>query len=540
MDRAAFKPGGMFRRAGLARSAAVVTALGASAQILGLGTQAIIAGAFGAHAEMDAFLAANTLPQYVVTVLLGALVVVFVPVFIDYDGRGRSADAWHVASAVVTAAGLLLAGLATVGLLLAGPLIRLSTPGLSPESLALATQVARITWPSIAASGIVGLITGIYHASGRFAWPALVPVLGTALNLALVAPLAQSFGVSGVAIAAVAGLTLQALLLLRGVTGRGRLQFSLDWSHPGVIRIVSLLWPLMLSGLLIRYTPVVDRYLASGLAEGSISHLGYAFKVVTILSMFLSTGIATVVFPRMALNIAMCDMQAMRATVSLALRVMWLGVAPLIAIGFVLAQPVVALLFERGAFVARDTAAVAALLGIYLLSLCGACLGSVTGRAFYALKQTRTLAVMGVLEAIAYAAYTAALAASFGARGVAVAYVAYHSLSVMWHLPLLRWRLGRRGGAGLFTSFLRTGAAALFGSLAAAQAMAMASRPWIQFTVGAGSGIAAYVGAMCLWGGPESRSAPSVVAVVIRRGWGGKMDDGKQVRSSVAVSSSAP
>lgn len=485
------------------RNAAIVTVLSVAGQLVGLVTQVVIAGIFGARADMDAFLAASTLPQYVVAVLLGALSAVFVPVFLDSHAAGKPADAWRLASSVVTLAGVALAALAAVGVVSAGFLLRLTTPGLSAESLDVAVRVARVTWPTIAASGIIGLVTGICHATGRFTWPAIIPVLGAVLNLVLVLVLAPRWGVFGVAVAATVSLFVQTAFFLRDVVGHDRLTLSFDWRHPGIARVATLLWPLVLSALLIRYTPIVDRYLASGMPEGAIAHLGYAFKLVTFLVVFIPSGIAAVVFPRMALDMSLRDLDGVRRTISLAMRVMWLGVAPLIAIGAVLAYPFITVLLERNAFVAADTAQVAVLWQIYLLSLIGACLGSVTGRAFYAMKATRTIAVMGVIEAAGYAAYTSYLAWRFGVVGVAIGYVLYYSLSIAWQVPVLMWRLGRKGGPELLSSFGRTLAAA---AVAGAGAYAVASfwgAPWPQLIGGGMIASALYVLCLRLWGGPE-------------------------------------
>jgi putative peptidoglycan lipid II flippase len=381
--------------------------------------------------------------------------------------------------------------------------LRLTTPGLSPVSLAVAVRVARVTWPTIAASGVAGLLTGIYHANGRFTWPALVPVLSAILNLALVFVLAREWGVFGVAVAGAAGLFAQAIFLLRDVTGRDRLKLSFNWRHPGVAQVASLLWPLVLSGLLIRYTPVVDRYLASGLQEGSIAHLGYAFKLVSFLSVFLSTGIATVAFPRMILSAAARDIDALQKSVSLTLRVMWLGVVPAIAVGIALAHSLIIVFLQRGAFRQSDAETVAALWQIYLLSLGGLCLGNVTRRAFYALKDTRTISVMGVVEAVGYAVYTSQLARHFGASGVAIGYVVYFSLSIAWQVPVLLWKLGRKGGPELFSSFVRTtGAAVIAGGGAFAFAAFWAS-PWLQLAFGGAAGGLIYAVCLQIWGGPE-------------------------------------
>jgi putative peptidoglycan lipid II flippase len=253
----------------LGGSALAVTVCSVAAQVLAVGSQSVVAKLFGAGSSMDAYLAANTLPQYVVAVLLGALGVVFVPVFLEFDASGRADEAWTVASAVVTmtAAGLIV--FAVAGVALAEPLLRLTTPGLSEPTLRLAARIARVTWPSMAAAGITGLLTGMYHAKGRFGWPAVIPVMGAALNLALVVVFAQA-GVIAVAVAGACSVVMQTVALAWGLAGRRRLHASFRWMQPGVAHVLWLMWPLALSNIVIRYTPVVDRYLASSLPEGAI------------------------------------------------------------------------------------------------------------------------------------------------------------------------------------------------------------------------------------------------------------------------------
>jgi len=370
---------------GFLRPTLVVTFFTLGGQAVGFVTQVVIAASFGARSDMDAFLAANTLPQYVIAVLLTALSFVFIPVFVDYLSTGQEDEAWRVAIGVTTLCILTLGVIAITGVIFAFPLLRLTMPGLSSPSLQLAVQVAIITWPTVVATGIVSLLASIYQAQGRFGRPAVVPVIGGTVNLGLVLLLVRPLGVVGLAIASLLSICLQAVLLFPFIFGPSRYRPALNWNHPGVRQVLHLLWPLVLSGLFIRATPIVDRYLASGLGEGAISHLGYAFKLLGLLATLISTGLTMVLFPRMAANIAESDVTGLRRTVSQGLRIMWLAIAPVTCIGAALALPVTTILLQRGEFRPTDTRAVASLLQIYLLSLAGMCLGSITGRSMYAL-----------------------------------------------------------------------------------------------------------------------------------------------------------
>ena len=489
----------------LLRPTLVVTLFTLLAQVVAFVTQVVIAAAFGAGAAMDAFLAANTLPQYLLSVVLNALGFVFIPVFLEYGKQGREEDAWRLVSVVLTLCAVTLGLLSLAGMALAQPLLRVTTPGLPSTSVQLASRIAMIVWPSVVFTGLVSLLTAIYHAQGRFGWPAIVPVLGALINLALVVALAATMGVVGVAIAGLIGVVLQVAMLLRIVLNQPRFRPLLDWRGPGVREVLHLLVPLIVANVFVRSTPIVDRYLASDLGEGAISHLGYANRLVTMFSTLLAAGITTVVFPRMASDRARGDLAAFRHTISIGLRFMWLTVAPAITVGLALALPLITVLFQRGEFSSGDAHAVAVLMQVYLLALVSMCLGNVAGRALYALKDTWTVGVVGVIEAIAYVVYTPLLAHRYGTIGIAVSFVIYFNTSLFWLLWLVRSKTGNIGGRGVMVSFLRTGLASVCGGVAAYAVTRGITGAWGQLLVGASVGALVYAVVLVAVGSVEVR-----------------------------------
>ena len=147
------------------RSTLLVTALivvGQAVQVLVL---IATAGLFGTTLAMDAFLAAMTLPQYVIAVVVNALGFVLIPVFVQYKAAGRDEEAWKVASGVINLCFLMLVFFALIGTLLSRPLLRVTVPGLEPEVLDMATRVAMITWPMIIPIGAYSLLAGIWGST---------------------------------------------------------------------------------------------------------------------------------------------------------------------------------------------------------------------------------------------------------------------------------------------------------------------------------------------------------------------------------------
>lgn len=481
---------------GLAGNILSITVFSIASPFITFFIQVVIAAYFGATALMDAFLAGVTLPLYVVAVVLGSAVSVFIPLFVGKLAVDQEKAAWRLAASVLSFTLAATAALALLGIIFAEPLLRLTTPGLSGEAMRAAVSVARITWVSVPAAALTAFLTGIYQARGRFIWPSAVPVIGTVVNLALLPFLIPAVGISGVAASATIALVLQLLLLLPALKGQA-CGFSLRLRGTGVDEMARLALPMILLAVLTKCTPIVERHLASGMGQGSISHLGYAFRLMTICSFIISTGITTVAFPRMAFESALTNVKGLWKTISGSFRMMFLIVAPAITLGAALALPLVSALFERGKFTASDSLAVCGLLRIYLLALVAASLGNISGRAFYAVKDTRTLAIFGTLETFAYVAYTWFLASRLGVRGIAWGYVVYFCISFSWQFFILKHRLGR-GDPAIYRSFGLISVCACAGGLAAWFVKGLLPGAWFQLGGGIAAGALVYLAALRL------------------------------------------
>lgn len=452
-------------------------------------SQFVFAALFGASADTDAFFAALSPPLYVTTVLIASLSVVFVPIFIERRAAGGDADAGAVASGALNLVTIGLVCIAIGGAVFADPIIGLTAPGLPPAARELAGGLAIVLWPSIVGSGLVVLLTAIWQIDFRFGWPAVVPVIGAVVNLALMVVLGRAMGVSGAAAAWTVSLLLQAVLLAPVVARTWRPSFGLD--HPGVRAVFVSLAPLALASVFIRASTLLERYLGSELPSGQLSQLTYASRVVAVLGVLVSAGPAAVLFPRMAEDVSALDFAGLRTRASLGIRSLWLLVAPCVALLIALAEPAVRLVFEHGAFTRADSGAVAALLRIYAPSVVAIGLAAVTGRAIYALKAVRLLAAIGALEGLLYVGYTTVLAHRLGVGGIALGYTVYFLGSITWQLIYLRQALAARGRHAL-RSFVLT--AVLAG--AAGIASWLASRPFdepvVALAAGGAVGLAFY------------------------------------------------
>jgi putative peptidoglycan lipid II flippase len=501
----------------LVRPVLLVTLLTFAGQMASFALQVTAAYLLGAGPHMDAFLAASAVPLYVNVVLLGSLGFVFVPVFVQYMSAGREADAWEVASTISLLSLIALGLLVGAGIIFADPILRLTAPGLEEPTHQLAVTMARILWPSVLATGMVLLLTSIHNSLAHFVWPAAVPVIGTLLGLTMVLALFGGLGVVSLAVATTVSAFLQLVLILPLAVRPGGLRFVLRLDHAGVGQIIHLLVPLALSSLVGKATSVVERYFASFLPQGSISHLNYALRIVTLLSIFIASGIVTVIFQTMATDTAGGDLAGLRRTISSGVRYMWLVVAPVTVFSIVFSVPLVAVTLQRGQFGAADTGVVALLFRIYVLSLAASCVGNIMARGFYVLKDTRTLALLSGAESALYVVYTAFFSRWWGAIGIALSYVVLFNGSLIWQTLIMRHKTGLNGPGLTMASILRTSMAALLGGAVAWGVAGFLHGAWLSLAVGGAAGVAFYMAGLSLLGSSEARACSEYVKGTIRK-----------------------
>ncbi|MBI3360067.1 MAG: murein biosynthesis integral membrane protein MurJ, partial [Chloroflexi bacterium] len=206
----------------IARAAGVVMAAFVLSNIAGLARQILIARAFGASLELDAYYAAIRLPDILFTLVAGgALGSAFIPLFSGFLARDDRAGAWRLASGVTTLVFLTLTIVGGLAAILA-PLIvsRILAPGFSPAAQALTVSLLRLMLASSVIFGVSGLVMGIHNAHQHFLLPAIAPILYN-VGIMIGALAAPVFGVRGLAYGVVFGALMHLVVQLPGLRGRG-------------------------------------------------------------------------------------------------------------------------------------------------------------------------------------------------------------------------------------------------------------------------------------------------------------------------------
>lgn len=437
-------------RGRVARAAAIVMAGYVVSKAVALLRDRIIAQTFGTGASLDAYYAAFNLPDLLFTLIAGgALATAFIPVLADYlalDEAGQE-RAWQLSSNVLTVILLATAAFAAVVALVAGPLMaHLIAPGFTPEQAALSAALMRVILISTVIFSASGTLMGVLNARQHFFSPAFAPMFYNVGIIVGARVFARHFppdrAVYGLAWGVVFGAALHLLSHTPAlIHHQARLRPRLDLRDPGLQQVLRLMGPRVLALGVIKVNLLVQGNLASRLDEGSLSALTFAWGLMQLPETIFATAIATAVFPTLAELAGRHELVALRRTMMEMLRAILALTIPAAVGLIVLGRPLIALMFQGGAFGSRSTDAVFFALEFYAFGLIAHSLLEVVARTFYAQKDTRTPLYVAAGAMVLNVGLAVTLLGPLRHGGLALANSLAVAAEVLVGLWLLRGRL---------------------------------------------------------------------------------------------------
>lgn len=380
----------------LLRALVTVSGMTLLSRILGFVRDFVIARTFGAGMATDAFFVAFRLPNLLRRMFAeGAFSQAFVPILAEYKNRLGPDETHRLVNRVATVLGLAVTAVSALGIVAAPFIIQLSAPGFAaePEKFALTVELTRITFPYILFMSLVALAGGALNTWSRFAIPAFTPVL---LNLSFIgmALFAAPYfdpPVLALAWAVFIGGVLQLALQLRPLARIGLLpRFDLNLSDPGVRRVARLMLPAMLGVSVSQISLIINTIFASFLASGSVSWLYYADRLMEFPAGLLGAALGTILLPSLSKMHADKQPEAFSSLLDWGLRLTLMLTLPAALALALLAVPLIATLFQHGAFTADDVLQTRLALVAYSVGLTGLILVKILAPGFYARQDIRT------------------------------------------------------------------------------------------------------------------------------------------------------
>lgn len=483
----------MSERKHVVKAAGVVGAVTMISRVFGYVRDAVIASYFGAGMAADAFFVAFRIPNLLRRLFgEGSMTISFVPVFteaLEKDGKERAKE---LASICFTVFSAILAFLTVLGVIFSPFIIQILAPGFEGElykgdssKMDLTILLTRIMFPYSLLICLVALAMGVLNSVKHFFAPAFAPVL---LNLAMIACGIGLYyfidpPILGLAIGVVAGGVLQLILQVPFLIKKGyfpKIIFRLD--DPGLRTIALLMLPAMFGMAVHTFAVFINTIFASLLEEGAVSYLFYADRLMELPLGVFAIAIGTAVLPSMSRQAAHNDFEGLKDTLSYATRLVTFICFPA-AIGLIaLSEPIVNVLFQRGAFNFAATTATAKALVFFCVGLPFFAILRIIVPTFYSMKNTKTPVLFAALsllvtlicdllfigpikstdmELLAYLTENLNVTGPMGYGGLALATSVGAMFNCIGLMIVLKRKVGRMGGTKIAVSFARTAVASL-------------------------------------------------------------------------------
>ena len=512
---------------GLVRSTAVMAVGTTLSRVTGFLRVAAMAFALGvAESRLaDAYAVANNIPNIVYELILGGILTsVFVPVFVQQLAKRSKAEAWRSAQAVMTVTFLVLLVIMVIGIIAAPWIVRLYTVRVPPEARPavqdLATLFLRFFMPQILLYGMGAVATGLLNAHRRFAVPMFAPILNNVVCIATflffavmtegtptptTITLAQKLVL---AIGTTAGVAAMTFALWPSLRATGfRWKWVPDTTNEAVRSLIRLSGWAVLYVVLNQLGLLVVIVLA-GAQQGAYAAYTIAFIFFQLPHAIFSVSIMTALLPSLAEDWVRKDRADFRHDLARGIRASAFVVIPAAAGYIALAEPIVRLLIEHGVATSASTDLVASVLQFFALGLFQFSAFMLFLRAFYAMQDTRTPAVINVFAVGVNVAANLALFPTLGVQGLALGHAIAYTFAATTAFLVLRHRLGgiegrylARGLAPVLVAAGLTGTAAWAGAWLISETLGADTlvEQIVQVGVGVLAGLIIFLGAAVLF-----------------------------------------
>lgn len=370
----------------------IVTMLG---KALGFVKEQFLASSYGATAYSDAYLVSLNIPLVIFSSIAVALATSYIPVFSSIRSESGEREANRFTNNLINIVAIICIIFSILGMVFTEQLVKIFAMGFEGETLQLAITFTRIMMFGIAFIGINDILSPYLQVHDNFAVPGL---LGIPYNIIVISSILLSlkYGINVLVIGTVVAIISKVVVQLPFAMKIGyRYKPILSFKDKDMKRFMYLVAPVFIGVGVNQINGLVDRTLASTLAEGSISSLNYANKLNEFIMAMFIASITTVLYPTLV-KIAHDRNQFIKWIVK-SINSVILLIMPISVGAIILSKPIIRVLFERGAFTERDTNMTAIALVFYSIGLIGLGVREVLSRIFYSLHDTKTPMINGTI-----------------------------------------------------------------------------------------------------------------------------------------------
>ena len=435
------------------KTALIIMIITVVSKLLGFGREILLSYFYGASDITDAYLVSLTIPGVIFSFIGVGIGTGFIPMFSRIRQNQGSEEALRFTNNLINGVLLCCTVIVLGGLVFTKPIVRVFASGFSGEILELTIRFARISIFAIYFTGLIGIFSGYLRLNNSY----LVPnVIGFPMNIIIILSLFISAKTS-VYVLLVGTLLARATELLFMVPfarRKGyRFQPVLDFRDGNLKTMAHIALPVIFGTSIEQVNKLVDRTLASGIAVGGISALNYAARLNGFVQGLFVMSISTVMYPMISKMASEQNLRGLKYTLSEAIGMINLMVIPATVGAIIFAEPIVSLLFGRGAFTPEAAAMTSSALKFYSIGMLAFGLREILSRAFYALQDTKTPMVNGAIAVGLNIVLNIILSRYIGIGGLALATSIAGIVATILFFITLRKKIGGFGLREIAASF---------------------------------------------------------------------------------------
>lgn len=345
---------------------------------------------YGASNISDAYLISLTIPTIIFELIGIGINTSYIPIYSSIEKERDYKLAERFTNNIINIIIIICTIIILLVLLYTMPIVKLFASGFEDETLSLATRFTKISIFGIYFYSLIYILNGYLQSKNSFVVPALRGIL---LNLVIITAIVFSskYGIAFLSIGSLIAMAIQFVFLVPFAYKKGhKYSFILDKNDEYLKKMLYLAIPVIIGVSVNQINILIDRTIASRIAIGGISALNYASRLNGFIQGIFVLSIATVMYPMISKMAAENNMNGLKKSLSEAISLINLLVLPATVGAVLFAEPVVKLLFGRGAFDSQAILMTSDALFFYSIGMIGFGLREVLSRAFYSLQDTKT------------------------------------------------------------------------------------------------------------------------------------------------------
>jgi putative peptidoglycan lipid II flippase len=385
------------------KTLSTVFILTAVAKVLGLIRDIVFAQYYGTGMEATAYFAAIKIPTQIVDIVLGSSIVsTFIPVFNEIMQKDGKDNANKFANKFISVVAMIATLISVIGVIFAPYVVSALAGGFDDATHMLTVELIRITFPMIIFTALAYSFVGFLQSYGEFNIPAAMSAVSNMFVIVFLLLFNSKTGIHGVTYAIVIAWALQFIIQIPFAKKFGYdFSFNIEFKDKNLHKVFKLAIPILISTAVIPINSLVSMSFASGMQEGSVSALEYAYKLYIVIYGVFSYAIGNIIFPKLSRENVESNSENFKQTIVSSIKLLALVLIPL-SIGIMIYRgDIIRIIYERGEFNELSTALTSNALFYYAIGIFGAGIVEVMNKAFYARQDTKTPLVVGISMIIA-------------------------------------------------------------------------------------------------------------------------------------------